>query len=243
MKFIIAFLLPISIWSQTISGTVYDSESTVKGIDVFNLSQKTIAYTDDKGIFSINARIGDTLSFHSLFHNQKIIKLEAHHFNETFVVELRKTINRLNEILLQNNIDPAEFNTIKQKQVIKKNIEGDSKSNPHLYQTSSKYGLDFIRLAGMISELLKKKKKNPENHQASASDLDSIFKKDTFFNQSLLTHNLKIPPEDTQLFFNYCAAHNIDKSYIQKENKLLLLEELLVLSEAFLKEKEESSQN
>ncbi|WP_298533756.1 hypothetical protein [uncultured Algibacter sp.] len=244
MKYIIFFLLPFTIFSQEITGKVYDSETTVKGIDVYNISQKTIAYTNDNGNFTISAAVGDTLSFHSTFHNPKIIKLTKDDFENTLIVELVKTINRLNEILLQNNIDPADFNEKKQEQSITETITEDSKVNPHLYGTSSEYGLDVIRLAGLVGKLIKgNKTKKKSIELMNAKSLDSLFKNDNFFNKSLLVRDLKIPESQQQLFFDYCESQKLDKELVAKENKLLLLEELVLLSEEHKKILESASKN
>jgi len=236
VKYLIIFLLPLSIFSQNITGKVYDSETTVKGIDVFNISNKTKAYTDDAGNFTIKASVNDTLSFHSIFHNQMIIKLQQADFDAIMVVELSKTINRLHEILLQNNIDPNDFNTVKQEQKIQETIDKDSKANPHLYEPSSQYGLDFIRLAGLVGKLFKSKKtKEKANEILTSKTLDSLFKNDVFFNKRLLNRDLEIAKPQEQLFYEFCETNGISKKLITKDNKLLLLEQLVVLSGAFQK--------
>lgn len=231
MKYLVLSLLPLSIFSQEITGKVYDSETTVKGIDVFNISQKTIAYTDNEGRFTIHAKVDDTLSFHSTFHNQKIVKLKQEDFNDVMVIELKKTINRLNEILISNNLDPDAFKDTKEEQSIKQTITEDSKVNPHLYTTSSSYGLDFIRLAGLVGKLLKKNKDQKQTKQIiHATSLDSLFKNDDFFTPKLINQDLKISKSEEKLFFEFCETQKLDKKLIENENKLLLLEELVVLS-------------
>ena len=240
MKCFIFILLPFSIFSQSITGKVYDKETTVKGIDVFNLSKKTRTYTDDYGNFSIEATIDDTLSFHSIFHNKKIIKLTESHFNDIMVIELSKTINRLNEILIQNNLKPEVFNPAKEQVALKEQITNDSKSNPHLYGTSSKYGFDVVRVIGLIGTLFKKKKeKNSNVIPVSHKALDSLFSNNTFFNDELLTNNLTIPKDYKRLFFEYCETKNLDKELLKNENEIILLDSLMTYSKAFLKMIEE----
>lgn len=236
MKYVIFILLPFSIFSQNITGKVYDKETTVKGIDVFNLSKKTRTYTDDYGNFIIEATIGDTLSFHSIFHNKKIIKLTESHFNDVIVIELSKTINRLKEILIQNNLKPETFNPVKEQVALKEQITNDTKLNPHLYGTSSKYGFDVVRIIGLIGTLFKKKKGEisaviPVSHKA----LDSLFSNSSFFNDELLTNNLTIPKDYKQLFFEYCETKNLDKELLKNENEIILLDSLVTYSKAFLK--------
>ncbi|GAA3611618.1 hypothetical protein GCM10022396_30750 [Flavivirga amylovorans] len=222
--------------SQNITGKVYDKETTVKGIDVFNLSKQTRAYTDDYGSFTMEATIGDTLSFHSIFHNKKIVKLNDSHFNGVVVFELSKTINRLKEILVQNNITPKEFNSTKEKVVIKEQVANDMKRNLHLYDSYSKYGLDLVRATKLIRSLFKKKKrKNAPTAPILYKDLDSLFSNDPFFNEELLTNNLTIPKEHEQLFLSYCEAKELDKKLLKNENKIILLDSMVTYSQAFLK--------
>ncbi|MDD7888249.1 hypothetical protein [Flavivirga sp. 57AJ16] len=241
MKYFIFILLPFSMLSQNIKGKVYDNETTVKGIDVFNLSKQTRTHTDNYGNFTIEATVGDTLSFHSTFHNKKIIKLTKSHFTDIMVIELSKTIHRLKEILLQNNINPKELNPTKENSLLKEQITKDIKSDPHLYGSSSKYGLDLIRVIGFIGKLFKnKKEKNASIIPVSYKALDSLFSNSAFFNDELLTTHLAIAKDRKQLFFEYCEVKNLDKELLKSENEIILLDSLVTYSKSFLKIIEES---
>lgn len=236
MKYFIFILLPFSMLSQNITGKVYDNDTTVKGIDVFNLSKQTRTYTDNYGSFTIKATIGDTLSFHSIFHDKKIIKLTEIDFNNVIVVELRKTINRLNEILIQNNIKPKEFNQVQVQNELEEQTKEDIRKNPHKYGSSSKYGLDIFRTVTLIRKLLKKdKRKNVSTIPLSHKDLDSLFSNNTFFNEALLVNNLSIPKDYKQLFFEYCETKNLDKTFLSNKNEIVLLDSLVSYSKVFLK--------
>jgi hypothetical protein len=236
VKRLIFLFLPLSVLSQNITGKVYDNETTVKGIDIFNISKRTHTFTDGNGNFKIEASVNDTLSFHSTFHNPKTIIVKQQDLEEVIVVELKKTINKLKEILLQNRIESIDFDDTKEEQKIKKNITEDSKVNPHLYETSSEYGLDVIRLAGLLGKLFKSNKvKDTPKKLIQAKTLDSLFQKDVFFNKTMLSKDLKIPPKYEQLFFDYSELEGIDKTLLSQDNKLLLLERLVILSDAYLK--------
>ncbi|MEC3907823.1 hypothetical protein VOI54_12405 [Tamlana sp. 2201CG12-4] len=235
VKHFIFLLLPISVFTQNITGKVYDNETTVKGIDVFNISKKTRTHTDDNGNFTIEASINDTLSFHSTFHNPKIIRLTKQDFDAIMIVELRKTVNRLKEILIQNDIQPKDFDDAKEEQKIIETIAEDSKVNPHLYQTSSQYGLDIVRLIGLLGKALKSKKiKDKPVELTKAKTLDSLFQHNAFFNDDLLNNNLSIPVAYKQLFYEYCESQGIDKKLLNKEHQIILLERLVVLSQTYL---------
>lgn len=235
MKRFIILLFPLSIFSQNITGRVYDNETTVKGIDVFNINKRTHTFTDGYGDFKIEASVNDTLSFQSTFHNPKIIIVKQQDFEEVIVVELKKTINRLEEILLQNKIKTPIFDDTKEERKIINDIAEDSKVNPHLYETSSKYGLDVVRLVGILGKLFKSKKaKDAPLELVNAKTLDSLFQKDSFFNKTMLLKDLNITPKYEQLFFDFSESEGINKTLLLKENKILLLERLVILSESYL---------
>ena len=113
-------------------------------------------------------------------------------------------------------------------------IRKDKKNNLHRYQPTN-YNFDFVAVFGLISNLLKsKKKRKPAETYISYKDLDELFKKSHFFNDALLKNTLKITSEYKYLFFDYCEGQNIKSDYLKKENEFLLLDSLIELSSEFL---------
>lgn len=219
--------------SQTINGKVYDSESTAKGIKVFNKTKKFHTYTNNDGDFSIKATVTDTIIFSSLFHKEKSLRLQSQHFNETIVVELTKTINELNEVLLSDAEKPKPFEAQAYTINMSKQIKNDIKNNPHLYGKMPAGGLDIVQLISAISKLFKNKNKEQPVTYASYKDLDSLFQCKNMFNEKLLTSDLKINLEYKTLFFDYCAAKNIEKTFLSETNEIDLLNKLFLYSEEF----------
>lgn len=237
LSYILICLFPFSMLSQSIKGLVYDYESTVKGIKVFNISKKTKTYTDNEGHFIINATINDTLLFESLFHHSKSVTLKATDFNDTVVFELKKRINELGEVLLIDETERNKFSENEHSKVLNNIISEDKKNNPHLYGSSSKYGLDFVRLASMIGKLFKKKNKSKTQpiQLITYKILDSLFKRDKFFNLKLLNQDLNISEAHAHLFLDYLENKELNKTLISKENKVILLDSMFKFSDEFLK--------
>lgn len=99
---LILLLLPIPIVAQTINGKVYDAETTVKGALVVNVTQNIMTYTNDEGDFKIKAQTKDTLYVSSLFHTKTFIEIREQDFNQVVVIEVKKTINELDAVLLRD---------------------------------------------------------------------------------------------------------------------------------------------
>lgn len=225
--------------SQQLTGKIYDQDAVVKGATIFNTSKSIITHTNDKGNFKIKASVNDTIIFYSLFHKQQTLKLTQSHFNTIIVIELKKTINDLEEVVVTNNPKEKEFIAKLHNENINKQIKNDRKENPHLYESRGKAlsggRADFIKIAELIGKLFKSKKVKPTPIiTTSYKELDSLFSNDSFFTNKLLTHELKIPETYKHLFFDFCDAQNINHVLLLKENRFLLLDKLNSCSKKFL---------
>lgn len=234
LKTICFFLFPFTMVSQHITGKIYDAETTVKGAKVFNTCKNIVTYTNNYGEFNIKASINDTLIFYSLFHKQKNMILDKDHFKDIIVIHLKKKINDLDEVVIRNNPKEKTYNQITFSNDFGVQLKNDIKNNPHLYGTSSEYGLDFIRVISSVNKLFKKNKKTTSNKFINHKTLDSLFSKDSFFSKNLLIENLKITDEYSPLFFDFCEEQNINQNLLEKENQLLLLEQLIKYSNKFI---------
>lgn len=72
----------------------------------------------------------------------------------------------------------------------------------------------------------RKKINIPDNRPINYKQIDSLFRKDELFNDSLLITTLNIPKDAKFLFFEFCEAKNISNLLIANNNRIQLLEEL-----------------
>ena len=233
---ILLFLIPCTIVSQTVTGKVYDEDSTVKGAKIYNTTKQTLNFSNDSGSFTINTSIGDTLQVSSLFHNKKTIIIKAYHFENPIVIELKKVVNNLDEVLVYDN--QKEFNLETYNNTINNELKQDLKDNPDSYEPPPTGNMDFVKIAELLVKLIKKKKSKKAPIpivNITQKQLDSLFSTDNYFNEQLLTIDLKVPNEYKFLFFDYCSAQNLDSKLLLKDNEFLLLNELTRYSETFLK--------
>ena len=242
LPLLVFLFLPFIINAQTTKGFIYDDEAKVKGAKIINRTQSILAYSDDEGAFQIEAEINDVLVINSYFHNQEFISLNASHFKEDLVIELKKTTNELDEVevsmVKEKLFDSIALsnNTAKQGQVaFKKRTFGSGKN---LQPT-----LDLIAVAKLIGKIFKKKKREPDVVYVVPEDLITLFETNTYFNQKYLTTQLEIPKPYQQLFFDYCSAQYLNISILKKENEFDLVDALLIHSDAFKKILEEHTKN
>jgi len=194
LKFVVFFLLPIFMFSQNITGKIYDEESSVKGVKIHNATKNIITYTNHKGDFKLSASIHDTLVFASLFHKEKKLKLVKNHFNEVLVIELKKTINDLDEVLITK--ENKTFNEKTYTADLGLQLKNDMKNNPHLYGPPPSGNLDFVKIFGLVAKLFKRKKvKEMPIVMITYKQFDSLFSNSNFFNNKLLINDLKVSNE------------------------------------------------
>ncbi|WP_179345265.1 hypothetical protein [Winogradskyella ursingii] len=233
----LGILLPITANSQIIKAKVYDSETTVKGIRVTNKTQNRVTGTNINGDFSIVAKISDTLTFTSLFHHPKEVVVTEKHFGETIVFELDKIINELEEVQVKAEPKQPLFTQETYNANLQNLIKEDIKNNPHLYQPAgATYGVDFIYLIGQVIKLFKRKDtyKEPIYAPITYMQLDSLFAKNSFFNERLLTKSLKIPLEKKYLFLEFLEAKQLSSELLKEDKKMDLLEAMVQSSDLFL---------
>lgn len=218
---------------QVVTGKLYDEKTTAKSVKILNTSSKIITYSDNNGDFTMTANIGDSLVFSSVFYNEKILILNENHFNRTVVVQLKKIINELDEVLLAEKPKFIPFKPEKHQADFNTQLANDRKNRPYLYNTYRSGGIDFIAVANLIGKLFKKKRPDPIQY-VTYKELDSFFNKNDYFNSKLLHEELRIIEAYRFLYFDYCEARNINKKMLSG-NKLVLLDTFMTYSSEFLK--------
>jgi len=241
MRFSLIFLFFLSfnfnLPAQTLSGKVYDTKTVVKDMKVINKTKNILTITNKDGDFSIEAKVNDTISFQSIFYHPLEVVLKQSHFDDTNVFEVEEIVSELDEVEIQSEPEQPIFEEETYNQNLHNLIKEDIKRNPGLYQSpNAQYGVDFIYLIGQVVKLFKKKNKHKEPiyKPISYQQIDSLFSKSSFFNKSLMTENLMIPEDKAKLFYDFCSAKGISSELLKKENKMMLLEELVTNSQLFL---------
>lgn len=229
------FIIPFLHFSQTLKGKLYDTKSVLKNIKVFNKTQNRVTVTNNEGDFTIEAKVNDTISFESLFYHKKTVVLKDFHLKSTSVFELKEILTELDEVEVKAEVEQPIFVEENYNVELQNLIQNDIKHNPHLYQpANATNGVDFIALIGNVVKLLAKDKyKSPTYQPITYTQMDSLFEKSSFFNKQLLTDNLNIPQDKKYLFYDFCEAKQMSSELLQDENKMQLLEELVLNSQLF----------
>lgn len=233
---IILLGLPFLAKAQTLKGKIYNTNTTLNNIKIFNKTQNRFTVSNADGNFSIEAKTNDTIAFESLFYHFKIVVLKPIHFEDVAVFELKEVVSELDEVEVKAEPKQPVFEEETYNIELKNLIKEDIKNHPEKYQPAgATYGVDFIYLIGQVAKLFKNKKyKSPEYKSITYKQLDSLFSKSSFFNKQLVTQNFNIPEDKANLFYDFCAAKQMSTELLQPEKKMELLENLVLNSQLFL---------
>ncbi|WP_179007686.1 hypothetical protein [Winogradskyella forsetii] len=218
------------------NGKVYDANGTAKNIKVYNETQKQLTVTNEEGDFSMSAKVNDTLLFDSIFYHPKAIVLKDFHFEGTAVFELKEILTELDEVEVRAEPEQPIFEVESYNVDLQNMIQEDIKNHPEKYAPpGATAGVDIIYLIGAVVKLFKKNKPEIPTYQTiTYTQMDSLFNKSSFFNKQLMTENLKIPEDKVYLFYDFCEAKYISSELLKEENKMQLLETLVLNSQLFL---------
>ena len=113
----------------------------------------------------------------------KHLKISKAHFDYTLVVELKKSVNTLGEVILSDTTKQKTFNYVEYNQSLGAAIKQDMKLNSHLYKPEASIGgFNQYFLIQKLFSLLNKKQKETPNKTITYRAYDSLFTNDSFFN-------------------------------------------------------------
>ena len=232
---ILLFIIPIVGSSQSISGILFDAQSTAKNVSIRNVSQGFKSYSDENGTFEIQAKISDTLVFESILYKRKEITLKQNDFEEVFIVDLKRMLNELDEVILSPAQKTKAFDEKIYIRDLNKRIKTDIKRNPYKHLAPNP-NMDFMAIIGKVVKLFKKKNKETKTQkkQIKLEQLDSLFRKDLEFNNEFLSKTLGIQTDHIQLFFSYCEGKQLDASLLGASKRFELMDQLFKRSKEYL---------
>ena len=231
---ILFIFAPFIVFSQTITGKIYDHFSIAKNVTINNRSQGYVSHSDENGDFEIQAKVNDTLVFESILYKSKEITLKQIHFEGVYTVELKQLLNELDQVTLSTVQKNKTFDKKTYTSDLKESIKTDIKLNPYKY-TKPNPNMDIGAIIGMIVKLFKKKKKDISKSRIKHQQLDSLFRKDLVFNKKFLTKSLGIQKTHVQLFFSYCEAKELESALLDSSKRLEFTDLMFKLSEDYLK--------
>lgn len=228
------YQLSVSQTEKLLHGKVVAQDLPLKNVEVINKTAKISTRTNESGEFSIAVNIKDSLLFFSKDFLFTRLKVSAENIQSNdFTVNMIAKPEELKEVVVLNKESKTVWLTKEEIEQIKLNSH---KSKEGLKIAGYKEavmpnGTDFIYLGKQIRNLFKKeetpKKESPKIglNQLVKSTLPPDF----------LTKDLKLKPEETALFIEFCDADPKSKTLLENPNILATMDFLFAKNEQFKK--------
>jgi len=222
----LTYQLSISQTEKLLQGKVLSNKTPLNKVEVINKTAKTSTTTNELGEFSILVKEKDSLLFFSknyLFTRLKITTKDIE--NNNLLVNMILKPEELNEVI----INKVEFDKVK---ISADNVADIliSKNAKDLFWNTG-VSDNSIREALRVSFPLKGK------HKKTIEVADDRFKKliISACPADFFLKNLKIKPEEKELFINFCEADPKSKILLEHPNVLATMDFLYAKNEEFKK--------
>lgn len=236
----LTYQLSISQTEKLLHGKVLSNNYPLKKVEVINKTAKTSTTTDYLGEFSIMVKPKDSLLFFAKDYFFTRLKITQENIDQNhIIVNMTIKAEELNEVVITSmKLDPFK---ITQQDIDATKFAKDNQSLQKytgVYDGTIPNGLDFGRMGKGVFNLFK----NDKKEELKKITEESVFKKlvaasipSTFF-----TNELKLKPEEKDLFIDFCDADPRSKTLFENNNVLNTMDFLFAKNEMFKKMKAES---
>ena len=216
--------------TKTVHGRVVNDSVAIESGLVFNVNAKTGVLIDNKGFFSVLAKVNDTLVFSSLgFKTKKIVVSSAEINSSFFRIKLNAVANQLLAVLVyaKNGPHPEFGNTQK---IVDTQYYDDAQSSPHNILmmptgTGDPNAMDCIRV---YNKIFKNLFKNNPNKSDLVSDVGFTTVAMQNVSYSFFTDKLKLKDDQVGLFLLFCENDPKSKTFVNTTSQEFEIMDFLI---------------
>ncbi len=230
------FQIGFSQSEKTIKGTVLSDNFPIAKVDVVNFNSKKSTLTDNEGKFALSGKLGEILIFIDKGYDLKRVVIDAEMMlKQDNLVVLVKKPEELQEVLIikmpsirlskdekfeQNKLDDIAMGKLQK-----------TLKNPGVYDGQTA-GLDFFKIANMISRLFANEKKTVKVESPPIVFKDLVKNN---FKSDIYSKTFHLNEDEVALFLEFCGADPKSKGLENNNNQLVLLDFLLLKRDEFKK--------
>lgn len=239
MKLKIAFLLLVfqigfSQSEKSIKGTVLSDNFPMAKVDVVNFNSKISTLTNNEGKFVLTGKLGEILIFIVKGYDLKRVVIDADMMlKQDNLVVLVKKPEELQEVLIVKmpSIRLSKDQQFEQSKLDELDMNKFQKTlkNPGVYDGQTT-GLDFFKIANMISRLFSNEKKTVKAESPPIVFKDLVKNN---FKSDIYSKTLHLKEEEVALFLEFCDADPKARLLEKNNNQLALLDFLLQKRDEF----------
>ncbi|WP_409415408.1 hypothetical protein [Flavobacterium sp. PS2] len=231
---LLTYQLSISQTEKLLHGKVFSNNNPLKEVEVINKTAKTSTRTNALGEFSIPVKVKDSLLFFSKDYFFTRLKItQANIDKNNIIVNMAIKAEELDEVV----VTTMKFNPVKISQKDLDNVKlykeaGSLQKYTGVYDGTIPNGMDFTRMGTGLLNLFKKDKEELKK-KTSETDFKKLIAKS--IPSDFFTKDLKLKPEEKDLFIEFCDADPRSKNLLENNNVLATMDFLYAKNEMFKK--------
>lgn len=225
-------------YSQTeklLNGKVISQNQTVRDVEVINKTAKTSTKTNSLGEFSILVRVKDSLLFFKQDYFFTRLKVSQENIQKNNItVALVSKPEELKEVVIKT-VKLPHIGATKESSnqiTLDKNTSSLQKYTG-VYNGTITNGMDFTAMGDGLIGLFKGKEDKKSKAKTPQFDFKNLV--NTTCPPDFFTKNLKLNPEEKELFLEFCDADPKSKTLIENKNILSTMDFLYTKNEEFKK--------
>jgi hypothetical protein len=212
---------------KALHGKIVNEAAVIESGLVFNINSQTGDVVDNKGVFSILAKVNDTLLVTSLgFKSKKIVLKKADFSSSFYTITLEAVANELLNVVVYAKHVPHFDNT---QQIVDKQYYDDSQSSPNNNLmmptgTGDPNAMDVIRVYKKVFKSLFKDNPDKEDFVTDMSFRSVAMHSVSY---SFFTDKLKMNDDQIALFLVYCENDPKSKTYLNANQQFEIMDFLI----------------
>ncbi|MEO8255411.1 MAG: hypothetical protein ABI554_13600 [Flavobacterium sp.] len=235
--FLFVFQFSFSQTEKLLKGVVSSENFLLQDVEVINKTSEKSTKTSNKGEFLIEAKANDSLLFYSKKFHLKRVKISKEHLelNDLQVLMIMKP-EELEEVVVETvrgislkgdkayeKEKRSDIDVVNSVEYIKKRT---------VYEGTIDNGSDFMGIAIKLVRLFLKEK---ESKRTTAIEIDFATLAKSTCNLKFFTENLKLKPDEIELFLQYCDSDPKSKRVKENTNILSMMGFLAIKNSEFQK--------
>lgn len=223
---IFTYQLSISQTEKLLQGKVFSQNIPLNKVEVINKTAQTSTRTNELGEFSILVRPKDSLLFFSKDYFFKRLKISQQNIDQNnIVVNMILKPEELDEIV----ITQISFPKVKAADENSTVVPLPAISNPGVYTGGIPNGVDFMAIFNFF------RRKDKKAKAIKFKELDFIKLANATVPLDFFTNDLKINPEEKELFLQFCDADPKAETLVKQKNLLYTMDFLNTKNKEFKK--------
>ena len=225
----------------TINGQIFNQNKGVSDVYIKNVRANTVTISNDDGLFSITAKINDTLVFSNIAYTEKKMNITKYNYKQKMIVVLESVNNELDEVEVKRNnllgyID-VDVSKVKEEKVkvsaktLRLPFSDVPKKTPFEYKVYTLEEHDGI-LIKIINAFTGRTKKNNKLKEVLIKEFDTE-KMFSRYSKAEYSQMLKIPIAEVDSFLIFCEQDEGLKELIYQKVELKTLDYFIAKSKEF----------